>query len=269
MTMGIFLNFYQPPAHRRLTKALAVLLLLGLSAPRAQARKQNDQRGVGARPATQVNKPPEKSKRYASIIGVDKYADGSISPLDGASNDAMEDFLQGRFRRLAENRLSEMEGPENLKKLFETIHNLIYVKKDTKSAAALLASLFPNEERAKKALRDDIPPETLQKIFDYHKQLRSLMGETNLNDLARPEQKIVKVHGATTEEIISYAQGSVAYTEFPGGARRIAGQIFRPGMTFYEVEFLEPGKDYGVKYHLFYWDGRQWTMLGPLWRALQ
>jgi hypothetical protein len=40
-------------------------------------------------------------------------------------------------------------------------------------------------------------------------------------------------------------------------------------MTFYEVGFLEPGKDYGVKYHLFYWDGRQWTMLGPLWRALQ
>jgi hypothetical protein len=40
-------------------------------------------------------------------------------------------------------------------------------------------------------------------------------------------------------------------------------------MTFYEVEFLEPGKDLGIKYHLFYWDSRQWTMLGPLWRALQ
>src|SRR5262245_18485797 len=147
MTMGIFLNFYQPPASRGLAKGLAVLLFLGLSAPRAQARKQNDQRGVGARLAAQVNKPPEKSNRYALIIGVEKYADGSISPLDGASDDEMDDYPQGRSRRMAENRLSELEGPENLKKLFETIHNLIYVKKDTKSAAALLASLFPNEER--------------------------------------------------------------------------------------------------------------------------
>ena len=48
----------------------------------------NDQRGVGVRRADQVNTLPEKSKRYALIIGVDKYADSSISPLDGASNDA-------------------------------------------------------------------------------------------------------------------------------------------------------------------------------------
>jgi hypothetical protein len=80
---------------------------------------------------------------------------------------------------------------------------------------------------------------------------------------------VVKVHGATTEEIVTYAQGSVVYSEFPGGTRRIAERILRPGMTFYEIEFLEPGKEYGMKYHLLYWDGRQWTMLGPLWRALQ
>jgi hypothetical protein len=43
----------------------------------------------------------------------------------------------------------------------------------------------------------------------------------------------------------------------------------RPGVTFYEVEFLEPGKDAGMKYHLFYWDGKQWSMLGPVWRALE
>jgi hypothetical protein len=40
-------------------------------------------------------------------------------------------------------------------------------------------------------------------------------------------------------------------------------------MTFYEVELLEPGKEYGMKYHLFFWDGKQWTMLGPVWRELQ
>ncbi len=546
MTLEIPLNFYQPPLRQRLARTLAVSLFLCLSVLRGQAQTQNDQRGVGVRPAGQINKLPEKSKRYALIIGVDKYADSSISPLDGASNDAkalagalirhagfpddqvillasdqppqrqptreeillrlsnlrgavpkdglllvafaghgverngqayllpsnarihgdiellqetsisvtrmkdsiravgvgqalifldacrndpasgrsdsinpltdaymrgfnfdvrnrevtafatlyatevgkrayeykekrqgyftwalveglqgaaasdrgevtlssliryvqeavpkrvlldlgrnvsqkpfavvegyradelliaiaerrrpdnspdaeiaywnsikdsgnpanfrayLDDYPQGRFRRLAENRLSELEGPEkrlsrsegpeNLKKLFETIHNLIYVKKDAKSAAALLASLFPNEERARKAIRDDVPPEALQKIFDYQKQLGSLLGETNVGELARPEQNVVMVHGATTEEIVTYAQGSVAYAEFPGGTRRLAERILRPGMTFYEVEFLEPGKNLGIKYHLFYWDGRQWSMLGPMWRVLQ
>jgi hypothetical protein len=536
MTIRLPLNFNQPNLRQRLAKMVAVSLLLGLSVPQAQARRQNDQRGVGARPANQVNTLPDKSKRYALIIGVDKYADGSISPLDGASNDAkalagalirhagfpadqvillasdqppqrqptreeillrlsnlrsaapkdgllvvafaghgierdgqayllpsnarihgdiellqetsisvtrmkdaikavgvgqvllfldacrndpasgrsdtinqltdaytrgfdfdvrnrevtafatiyatevgkrayeykekrqgyftwalveglrgaaandrgevtlsslirhvqeivpkrvlldlgqsvsqkpfavvegyradelviavaerrapdnsadaeiaywnsikdsgnpanfrayLDDYPQGRFRRLAVNRLSELEGPESLKKLFETIHNLIYVKNDNKSADALLESWVPNEERARKALRNDIAPETLQKIFEYHKQLKSMIGNKNINEIARPEQTVVKVHGATTEEIVSYAQGSVAYAEFPEGARTMAEQFLRPGMTFYEVEFLEPGKDLGIKYHLFYWDGKQWSMLGPMWRALQ
>lgn len=86
--MGIPLIFNQLRCRQRLAKILAVSLFLGLSVPHAQARKQNDQRGVGARPADQVNTLPEKSKRYALIIGVDKYADSSISSLDGASNDA-------------------------------------------------------------------------------------------------------------------------------------------------------------------------------------
>jgi hypothetical protein len=165
----------------------------------------------------------------------------------------------GQFRQ--ENR------PENLKALLETIHHLIYVKKDARSAAALLVSLFPNEERVRKALRDDPAPDALQKILDIHKQFRLLA--TNINELAGMDQKIVKVHGATTEEIARNARDSVVFAEFPGGAIRMAGQILRPGMTFYEVEFLEPGKESGVKYHLFFWDGKQWSMLGPVWRALQ
>src|SRR5262245_37870664 len=88
MTLGILLNFYQPPLRRRLAKTLAVSLFLCLSVLHARAQRQNDHRGVGARPAGHVNTLPEKSKRYALIIGVDKYADSSISPLDGASNDA-------------------------------------------------------------------------------------------------------------------------------------------------------------------------------------
>jgi len=86
--MRIPLNFNQPNLCQLLAKMLAVSLFLGFPVPHAEARKQNDQRGIGARPAGQVNTLPEKSKRYSLIIGVDKYADSPISPLDGASNDA-------------------------------------------------------------------------------------------------------------------------------------------------------------------------------------
>jgi hypothetical protein len=71
MTIRIPLNFNRPNSSQRPAKMLAVLLFLCLSVPQAQARKQNDQRGVGARPANQVNTLPDKSKRYALIIGVD------------------------------------------------------------------------------------------------------------------------------------------------------------------------------------------------------
>ena len=61
----------------------------------------------------------------------------------------------------------------------------------------------------------------------------------------------------------------LAFKEFPGGAKRVAELALRPGMTFYEVEYLEPGKNTGMKYHLLYWDGKQWSMLGPAWRVLK
>jgi hemoglobin len=88
MTTKTTMKFDQANLRRRLLRTLAVSLLLSLYIPQAQAQKQDNQRGVGLRRAEQVNTLPEKSKRYALVIGVDKYADGSITPLDGASNDA-------------------------------------------------------------------------------------------------------------------------------------------------------------------------------------
>jgi hypothetical protein len=96
-----------------------------------------------------------------------------------------------------------------------------------------------------------------------------VISEAEAVKLAKPEQTVVNVTGATTEEIANYGKGSAAYNEFSGGASGVAEKVLRPGMTFYEVKFLEPGKVAGMKYHLFYWDGGRWTMLGPIWRALK
>ena len=156
--------------------------------------------------------------------------------------------------------------PENLKALFELLHHTVYVRKDAKQAAALFQSLIPDEARAKKALKEDVTPEMLRQIMDQLKKM--VVSEADAGKLARPEQTVVRVHAATTEEIAKYENGSVAFKEFPGGAKRLAEQVLRRGVTFYEVEFLEPGKDAGIKYHLCYWDGKRWSMLGPMWRVV-
>jgi hypothetical protein len=158
--------------------------------------------------------------------------------------------------------------PDNLKALFELVHHKIHVERDTKQALALVRSLIPDEARVKPALRDGLAPEMLSQIADQHQKMRE-MREAEVAKLARPTQKVVQVHAASTEGIARYQEGSVAFREFPGGAKRLAEQVLRPGVTFYEVEFLEPGKDAGMKYHLLYWDGQQWSMLGALWRVLK
>jgi hypothetical protein len=158
--------------------------------------------------------------------------------------------------------------PENLRALFSTIHQEIHAKKNPKQAAELMQAVMPDEARLKKALRDNVSPDALKRIVAFHKGMGPV-SEKEIMRLARPEQKNVQVHGAKTEELITYKDGSVAHKEFPAGARKVAEQLLRPGMAFYEVEFLEPGKDAGMKYHLFFWDGKQWSMLGPVWRTLE
>ena len=159
------------------------------------------------------------------------------------------------------------DNPQNLKAFFELMHETVHAKNDTKQAMTQLQSMIPDQARLTKALKDNVAPETVRQITELHKGMP--ITEDTARKLARPNQKEVQVHGAKTEEIIAYTQGSVAYKEFPGGTKRVAELALRPGMTFYEVEYLEPGKDAGIKYHLVYWDGKQWSMLGPVWRVLK
>jgi hypothetical protein len=74
-----------------LTKSfvLSIMLVLAfLCLPAAEVTAQQDSRSVRVRPLATVATLPESSKRYALIVGVDKYADTQITTLGGASNDA-------------------------------------------------------------------------------------------------------------------------------------------------------------------------------------
>jgi len=84
----------------------------------------------------------------------------------------------------------------------------------------------------------------------------------------KPERTQVNVHSATTEEIAKNEAGSTVYNEFPAGIIPLASAgVLKPKITFYEIEKVEPGKNMGLKWHLFAHTPGGWKMFGPIWRA--
>jgi len=65
-----------------------VLLLILIGQISTQVRSQQADRGVKLAASDSVKVLPAQGKRYALVIGVDRYADTQITTLGGASNDA-------------------------------------------------------------------------------------------------------------------------------------------------------------------------------------
>lgn len=161
--------------------------------------------------------------------------------------------------------------PENLKALFVQLRASV-IAKDYKTAAALAKSLFPTEERMRVALKDFVKADDISRFLAPINKFKP--AEDDLEGWAKlfstdPNRSEVQVHAATTEELEAYEKGSIAYKEFPGATKNLAGLVLKPKMTFYEVEYVVPGENLGMKYHLLFWDGKTWCMLGPIWRALR
>lgn len=73
------------PINFRARVVVMALSLLALCALPVQAQPD---RGIGIKPGETVRQLPNKAKRYAIVIGVDRYDDTQISTLGGAVNDA-------------------------------------------------------------------------------------------------------------------------------------------------------------------------------------
>jgi hypothetical protein len=157
----------------------------------------------------------------------------------------------------------------NLKDVFQQLR-AAQLSGDTAKAAAITRGLLPDEARLRRALKQDVPAETIQKVLAFYRAMIP-QRDAELAKLlaADPANTEVRVGAATTEEMAKYAEGSVAFDKFPGAVKDLAPTLLRPGLTFYEVELVKPGERLGMKYHLFFWDGQRWAMLGPIWRALR
>jgi hypothetical protein len=76
------------PISRAVTLFIVLCTLNALWVAPSIAQKQGEGRGISLATDTKIKELPGRNKRFALVIGVDKYADTQVSTLGGASNDA-------------------------------------------------------------------------------------------------------------------------------------------------------------------------------------
>jgi hypothetical protein len=164
--------------------------------------------------------------------------------------------------------IAQKDGADGLKALFEASHAACSGK-DFGKGKALTLSVIPGKDQLKKVLKDDVPGDQLDKLAEQFKELPPSDEKAACVFYPGDGRTEIKVHASSVEDLAAYKEGTPAFEEFPGGARKLAEKVLKPGTTFYEVEVTEPGKDLGTKFHMFFWDGAQWRMMGPAWRVLK
>lgn len=159
--------------------------------------------------------------------------------------------------------IQSTDGEAGLRELFAQARAAC--EKDPAKGRAIVASIIPTSAQLGRALGDKVPADFVEQVANQAKEIPAddAKAACVLSPAGRTE---ILVHRATTEELAARST-EVVTTEFPRGSQKLA-EMLRPGTTFYEVETVEPGTDRGTKFHMFYWDGAQWRMLGPAWRYL-
>ncbi len=164
--------------------------------------------------------------------------------------------------------IAQKDGADGLKDLFAATHAAC-TGKDYAKGKAIVMGMLPTTAQLKKVFKDDVPAAKLGEVAKQYEEIPP--SDEKVACIFYPGQgrTDIRVHASSVEDLAAYKEGTPAFEEFPGGARKLAETVLKPGNTFYEVEVTEPGKDMGTKYHLFYWDGAAWKMLGPVWRVFR
>lgn len=170
------------------------------------------------------------------------------------------------FLCLAPAHAAPQPGADDLKATLTKLHKA-WKTGDNAAAASISRGLLLTRDRIAKAVRDDAPPSVRDAIALFHEKALAANEDTAAHMLfPGADRTEIGVMASTTEELAKCAPGTDAAKHFPPASQDVAKAILRPGVTFYEVQFNRPGEPKGIKSHLFFWDGKAWGMLGPVWR---
>lgn len=77
----------------------------------------------------------------------------------------------------------------------------------------------------------------------------------------KPGQTTSKVYSVSSDNI----QKGTGLDEFPGGYKD-AGALFKPGLTLYKFDFLEPGAERGMAFDALVYVNGHWRFIPKPWR---
>lgn len=128
--------------------------------------------------------------------------------------------------------------------------------------------ILPTIDSARAAFRKGTPKKDLEKVAKFYKTWIPQDDEA-LAQVLKVDARYtrIEIHQASGAELKAYKTGSIPWKHFPGACKRLAKSHLREDLLYYEVEFLLPEATRGLKYHLFFWNGQSWTMLGAVWRV--
>ena len=141
---------------------------------------------------------------------------------------------------------------------------------DQTALGKLAADIIPTTADLKAALKDGpATDDFLGKFAAKDLKADDPMISSLAGGLFKPKegQSEVKVHAATTEELLAYEKGGAAFEEFPGGMKAFAA-LAKPKLTWYVVELLEPGEEHGMKFTCFVHAGGRFVFVAKPWRAV-
>jgi hypothetical protein len=179
----------------------------------------------------------------------------------------MDALFDSQFKKLSAGNSYKLGDSGDLKFVFQLLY-LAQNDDDPIEAARIIKQMFPNQDAVDLAFKPETGADAKKALLAMYDKIRPVDDDQEgWIKLMNPpsERHEIRVYAASTEEIA--ANKEKVAEEFPSGVVVLAKTTLRKEMTFYEVEMLEPGKESGTKFHLFFWTGTQWRMLGPAWRA--
>lgn len=201
----------------------------------------------------------------ALVLAGPALAQPSPPPTAPESPQTPLDIVRERAGRPRVELFRQENTHDNLKGLFRRIRD--HIRANQRDRGARLGfGLLPDPARVRAGLRIDVDSRRVEAITDLHRRMMPARFDA-IADIFEPDPAAteVRVYSASTEELLSGPKNTAARVVFPKGAKKVARELLRPGVTWHMVEIAKPEQHEGFRYHLIFWDGQSWTMLGPIW----
>ncbi len=126
---------------------------------------------------------------------------------------------------------------------------------NTTKEMTLLNSLKPTEADCKAIFKDEADANAALEMIN-----------AQYEELSNMEENPIHAKDGQTEILVKTGKVGGDLSSVSGGFERIADKLVE-GTTIYEIKYVEPGKELGMKFSAFIYVNGAWKFFGKLYRA--